>query len=410
MGNRSKFIDAKQRASQKRRRQRLWLQLRGHPFAVPVMTFLLLFFVSIFGFIAINGTTVGASDSRLVQVSVDGQTQTLPTRAPTVGDLLKRLAVQVHEQDLVEPAQDTPILQDNFQVNVYRARPVTIVDKGKNHTVLSAYQDPRVVAEKAGFKLYSEDDVQFKAPELDEGVIGQKVLITRATPITINLYGNVISTRTLAKTVRDALKDKNIQTLPGDTVTPGLDTLLVPRLGVFIVRVGKKVVTQGENIPMPVETISDAGLPYGQTVVRQEGNPGRKLVTYEVEIHNGKEASRRVLQEVIATPPVKRIVAVGTKITLTGDKGQWLSASRIGSGDYSYVDYIMSHESGWRPGAISANRCYGLGQSCSGSLSNACPNWANDPVCQLNFFDSYATSRYGSWAGAYNFWQANRWW
>ncbi len=410
MRNRSKFIDSKKRLAIAERKHRRWLELRNHPFIVPVTTFLVLFFVTAFAFVALGASTVGASDTRLVQLSIDGKTQTIPTRAPNVGDLLNRLDIVVNDQDLVEPAQDTPILQNDFHVTVYRARPVTIVDQGKTKTILSSYQDPRVVAEKAGFKLFTEDDVKFSAPELKERVIGQKVIITRATPITINLYGNVIATRTLAKTVRDALRDKNIQTLPGDTVTPGLDTLLVPDLQVFIVRVGKKVETKQEDIPAPVETVSDPSLPSGQTVVRQAGSPGRKLVTYEVEIHNGQEASRRVLQEVIATQPVPQIIAHGTKVTLSGSKAEWLAASRISSGDYNYADYIIGHESGWRPGAISANRCYGLGQSCSGSLSNACPDWANDPVCQLNFFDGYAKSRYGSWAGAYNFWTANRWW
>ena len=410
MQKRAKFVDTKRRWRNRQRRHHRWLQLRKHPFVVPVLTFLVLFFVTAFAFILLNGSTVGASDSRLVHLSVDGQSQIIPTRASTVGDLLKRLNIQVHDQDLIEPTQDTPILQDNLQVTVYRARPVTIFDQGKSITLLSPYQDARVVAEKAGISLFPEDDVKFQAPELKENVIGEKVIVTRATPITINLYGNVIATRTLAKTVREALKDKDIQTLPGDTVTPGPDTLLVPNMAVFIVRVGKQVVTQQEDIPMPVQTVPDPGLPAGQTVIRQAGSAGRKLVTYEVETKNGQESSRRVLQEVVAIQPVTQIVARGTKVTLSGSKGEWLAASRVGSGDYNYADYIMSHESGWRPDAISANRCYGLGQSCSGSLSGACPNWASDPVCQLNFFDSYAKNRYGSWGGAYNFWQANRWW
>ncbi len=410
MRKRPNFVDAKQRLVHARARRLRWLRLRNHPFIVPVTTFLVLFFVTAVAFIALGASTVGASDSRLVQLAVDGKTRIIPTRATTVGDLLQRLDISVRDQDLVEPAQDTPILQNNLQVNVYRARPVTIIDKGKSTTVLSPYQDPRVVAEKAGFALFPEDDVKFQAPELKEDVIGQKVIITRATPITINLYGNVIPARTLAKTVREALKDKSVQTLPGDTITPAPDTLLLPDMAIFIVRVGKQVITQQEDIPMPVQTVTDATVPSGQTVIRQAGSAGRKLVTYEVETHNGQEVSRRVLQEVIATQPVPQIVAKGTKVTLTGDKGQWLAASRINSGDYSNVDYVIGHESGWRPGAISANRCYGLGQSCSGSLSSACPDWANDPVCQLNFFDSYAKSRYGGWAGAANFWSANRWW
>jgi uncharacterized protein YabE (DUF348 family) len=393
-----------------RRERRRFHRLRKHPFVVPVTTFLVLFFLTAALFIGLSGSTVGASDSRLVQVAVDGQVQTVPTRAQTVGDLLSRLNITLNEQDLVEPTLDTPIIEDDFRVNVYRAHPVTIVDGSKSLTTLTPYQEPRIIAEKAVFSLMAEDSVTFEQPDLKAGVIGQKVAINRATPIIINLYGTAAEVRTLGKTVGEALKDKSIQTLPGDTVSPALETPLVPGLQIFIVRIGKQVVTVEEAIPMPVETISDPAVPFGTTVVRQAGTPGKKLVTYEIETHNGAEVGRRVLQEVIASQPSKQVVARGTKVSLTGSKSDWLAASVISSSDYYAVDYIMAHESSWRPNAISANRCIGLGQSCGGALANACPNWASDPVCQLNFFDRYAKGRYGSWSKAYDWWTVNRWW
>jgi hypothetical protein len=86
-----------------------------------------------------------------------------------------------------------------------------------------------------------------------------------------------------------------------------------------------------------------------------------------------------------------------------------MAGAGINSSDYVYVDYIIGRESGWRPNAVSANRCIGLGQSCGGSLAGACPSWQTDPVCQLQFFSGYAR-KYGGWGGAYNFWVTNHWW
>ncbi len=98
-------------------------ELHKHPFAIPVAAFLILFFVSLGLFINFNGTTLTANDAHVVIVSDNGKRQTLPTRAATVGDFLKRINVNLKEGDVVEPTIDTQIVDDNFRVNVYRARP-----------------------------------------------------------------------------------------------------------------------------------------------------------------------------------------------------------------------------------------------------------------------------------------------
>ena len=69
--------------------------------------------------------------------------------------------------------------------------------------------------------------------------------------------------------------------------------------------------------------------------------------------------------------------------------------------------FIYSHESGNNPNATSPNGCYGLGQDCNGRVRTLC---GADYACQDQYFTSYALGRYGSWAGAQAFWQANGWW
>jgi hypothetical protein len=38
------------------------------------------------------------------------------------------------------------------------------------------------------------------------------------------------------------------------------------------------------------------------------------------------------------------------------------------------------------------------------------PGNGYNPVDNLRWATGYATGRYGSWAGAYNFWTNNHWW
>ncbi len=402
--------------------------LKGHPFVIPVITFVLLFIVSSVGLILSNAQTVGAADSRVVYLTVDGKERTVPTRAKTVADLLKRVNVEVNDQDIVEPALTTQILENNTKVSVQKARPVTIIDGGKVTTVLSAHQQLRTVVKSAGITLYPEDGIETEAPTTvaNQPIIGEQVVVDRATPANINLYGNNIAARTRAKTVGDLLSERDIKTIPGDTIQPSVDTAITDNIQVFIVRVGKQIVTAEEVIPAPLANIDDPNLAAGLTAVREAGSDGKKLVTYQVETQNGVETSRSVLQEVIAVEPARRVVAKGTKVVMTGGRAEWLVAAGISPSEYYAVDYIVGRESGWCPtkwqgqyggcpayhGApTSSGIGYGLCQATPGyKMASAGEDWAVNPVTQLKWCTGYARTRYGSWAGAYNFWIVNHWW
>lgn len=68
--------------------------------------------------------------------------------------------------------------------------------------------------------------------------------------------------------------------------------------------------------------------------------------------------------------------------------------------------FIYQHESGNRTTAVNSIGCRGLGQACPGSKLPC----GDDYACQDAFFTKYAMDRYGSWANARKFWEANRWW
>lgn len=81
----------------------------------------------------------------------------------------------------------------------------------------------------------------------------------------------------------------------------------------------------------------------------------------------------------------------------------------LSGGDAEYKLFIYNHESGNNPTRRNGSGCLGLGQACPGQkLLNVCPSL--DYACEDAFFTNYALSRYGSWAGAYAFWVAHRYW
>lgn len=91
-----------------------------------------------------------------------------------------------------------------------------------------------------------------------------------------------------------------------------------------------------------------------------------------------------------------------------GAPAEWMAAAGIAQSDWQYVDYVVSRESGWNPNATNASSgACGLVQALPCSKV---PGNGYNPVDNLRWANGYATGRYGSWAGAYNFWINNHWW
>lgn len=410
------------------KRSRL-LRVRNHPFIVPVVTLLSLLAVTGILFVFIGSETLSSSgDSHVVILSYDNKKQTVPTPALTVAELLSKLKIKLNEGDIVEPAASTQIVEDNFRINVYRAKPITIDDGRHKVFAFSAATTPRSIAAQAGIRVYPEDDLTVNIPDsfLNSGSIGQQLTIDRATPVLINLYGTPVSVRSHTAVVKDLLAEKQIKLASGDTVEPSLNAKIKADMNILISRKGTKITTVVEPISPSTQIVEDATLSFGSTALRQAGVPGKRVVTYQINIVNGKEKSRQKIQEVVAQKPVPQIIARGKAVSIPSDKEAIMSAAGIRSSDYAYVNFIISHESGWCPTKLQGQigYCpgyaptfipdglgYGLGQATPGSkMAGFGGDWQTNPVTQLKWATSYAVGRYGSWGGAYNFWSSHSYW
>jgi uncharacterized protein YabE (DUF348 family) len=385
--------------------------IRNRPYILPILGLVLGFVIVGAMVFSKGGHTYTISDSHVVFVFDSGKKRTIDTKAPTVGALIVRLNLHLIPQDVVEPSLDTPIVEDNFRVNIYHARPVTIIDGTTKMVTLTAQKSARVVAENAGLKVNPEDIASFQQGEIKDNVIGEQVVIARATPINLNLYGTEVPSYTQAHTVAQLLEEKHIKLDNGESVNPTLPTKITPGLQVFVLAKGSQVVTVQETIPAPTQVISDASLSFGTTVVRQNGAPGKQLTTYLVVDQKGVEVSRKIIQQAIIQAPVPQIVARGTTIDINGDKTSIMAAAGIASGDYAYANFIVSHESGWRVTAANPSGAYGLCQALPGSkMATAGADWATNPITQLRWCSGYAARSYGGWANAYYHWLSFRSW
>jgi len=412
-------------------REHVLKRVSRHPaFTIPLLTCgsLVLFIAALLALINGGSPKITRTDSHIVIITHDNLEQTVPTHADDVQEVLKRFNIKVNDGDVVEPALDTQIATDNFRINVYRAVPVTIVDGSTKQFTYSAATTPRSIVKQAGIDVYPEDNLKLIPTSnfLQEGSIGQRVVIDRATPVNVNLFGTPVVMRTHAKTVGDLLTERGLLVQHDDVVQPSSKSPVTSNMQVFVLHRGQKVVSEESTIDMPTQTIEDGSLSFGTVAVRQQGSPGKKLITYLVETAADGTQTRKEIQQIVTVQPVTEIIARGKAVQIPSDKQAVMAAAGISSSDYPYVDFIASHEGGWcptkiqgthncppyiNPSDIPAYGGYGIFQATPGSkMASAGSDWATSAATQIRWATGYANSRYGGWAGAYNHWTAYHNW
>ena len=359
--------------------------------------------------------TEAAADSSSHHISIFDENAQINVRsgATTVRDALIRANIELNEGDKVEPALDEEIGSNDFNINIYRARDLVVVDGNHRIHVKTASTSPEDIVADAGVELLDEDLVNLvQYNNLLESGNTLAYKVTRAKTVNINFYGKKLNVRTQAKTVAQLLKEQEIDTnSEKNWISVSLKTKISDGMKFSIQPQGIQTITLDEEINYGEKVTQDYDMEYGKRQVTKYGEKGKKTVTYEVNMRNGVELSRKKISEIIVKAPVQQEIKVGMKISLpSGSHEDWMAAAGISSGDYGYVNYIISHESGWRTNA-SNGRYFGLYQTSKARLVSDCGgNWVNDPVCQLRSATKYANGRYGSWSNAYKVWTSRGWW
>jgi len=238
---------------------------------------------------------------------------------------------------MVEPAVTEKLVASDYQVNIYRARPVIIVDGNVRQKIITPHQTAEQIATDAGITLYPEDKTTIdRVDNLADGA-GLQLTIDRATPITFVLYGKTTTVRTHATTVGDMLKEKGINLAADDVLSVSIAQPIVSGETVELWRNGKQTINVDEDIPFNTQQIQNADQSVGYKLVQTVGVVGKKTTTYEVEMKNGVEINRISIQSVVITEPKQQIEVVGTKNNYSSSLNEWLTALRTCETNGSYV-------------------------------------------------------------------------
>lgn len=271
-----------------------------------------------------------SSTERLVTIHDRGREQTIMTRARTVRQALQLARVTVDEKrDMIEPNIDMELTGVKYQINIFRARPVTVMDGAKVQQRTTPQQTPSGIAKAAGLVLYREDKVDFMSSD--------NLLVDGAS------------------------------------------------LVMKIERAKQRTVTEEVDIDFEIEQVKDDSQPIGFKSIKQLGEKGVRKMTYQVEANNGVEVSRKELSGEIIKQPKKQIEVIGTKPKnpLTKGKGaQIFTDSKGVAHRETYYDLPMN---------IVANACGGGGYTVRADGAKVdkdgyilvAANYGNYPRCSV---------------------------
>ena len=279
------------------------------------------------------------ADEKLVTIYDRGAEKTIVTKARTIREALKLAKFSIDErQDVVEPSLDSEMVAEKYNINIFRARPITIVDGNKRLKITTAEQTPALIAKTAGIEVFEEDKTTLSNSD-NMAVDGANMVmkIDRASMVNFVLYGKESVIRTHAKTVGELLKEKNIDPKKGDTLSVDRSAKIIPGMKIELWRNGKQTITAEEDVKFEVEKVQDANRDSGYREVKQAGENGKKNVTYEIEMKNGVEVSRKEIANVVTKEPKKQIEIVGTKssTSFSGSFSEALARLRSCEGSYT---------------------------------------------------------------------------
>ncbi len=286
------------------------------------------------------------SGEHLITVYDEGTERGILTHAQTLRAAFQEASIPIDPNDLVEPGLDDRLEANSYEVNIYRARPITIVDGKTSVKIMSPYRTPAQIAGQAGIILHHEDVTELTAnTDIVSQGAGLQLKITRATEFTLVLYGKKLTTYTQSKTVRSMLKEKGIKIGADDTLSLPLDSPIAVGMQLEIWHNGVQVVTEEREIPFETQKILDMDHSIGYHEVKTKGKPGTRLVMYEVEMKEGKEIRRKEVQNVVDAEPTKQVELVGNRPSdpLTKSKGaRYFQDSQGVSHRETYYDLPMN--------------------------------------------------------------------
>jgi uncharacterized protein YabE (DUF348 family) len=196
---------------------------------------------------------------------------------------------------------------------------VTIVIDGKSTQYKTFKNTVNKVLQEENIVLGPKDKVK---PSLNSKISKNSTInIKRAFNVNLLADGKNLNILTAEENVASMLKAEGIALREKDKITPPIDTKIEKNMKIEIIRVDVKTLSESKNIDFNTVIKTDNNLVNTVRKTIQEGKPGEKKVNIEVTYENGKEVSRKILEEIIVKKPQDKIIVAGALPALTISRG-----------------------------------------------------------------------------------------
>ncbi|MGL3806256.1 transglycosylase family protein [Paeniglutamicibacter sp. R2-26] len=257
----------------------------------------------------ILGLVTFVGGNKTVAVAIDGETQSVTTRAATVADVLKDSQIEVSNLDAVSPALGTAVA-DGTAIDIKRNKTIEVNIDGVERVV----QTTGLTVADVLDQLNVESDSEIaQGPALELVDLRTPIDISTPKAVTIKVDGDTKNLDTTAATVADVLAEAKVKVSKDDELNVKASDEITENLKIKVTRVETKKVKETETIAHGTTTVKDAKALEGTKKTLAKGKDGERTKTYEVTLRNGKETDKELVSDKVTTKPVDEEISVGTK-------------------------------------------------------------------------------------------------
>ena len=165
-----------------------------------------------------------------VTVIVDGQAQTVHTRAKTVQQLLTKMQIETHDGDNLSSDVHEPLTSD-MVLELARAHPIQVDVDGQTYVYRTVSKNPQSILDDLGIRLEENDQILLDDTKVnvDQLVIWpipvRHIVVQRAFNLTVTDGGMDREIIATGNTVGDVLYEADIPLYAADIINPDPNTL-----------------------------------------------------------------------------------------------------------------------------------------------------------------------------------------
>ncbi|MFQ5812889.1 MAG: ubiquitin-like domain-containing protein [Anaerolineae bacterium] len=289
-----------------------------------------------------DGDVISVRRASPVTVQADDRSIETRTHSQTLGDLLQELGIALQPRDRVildgqETSLTASLPSQNptsrlvssrsgnrdwhgqgedalLHIAIQRAVPIHLDNSGHLTTIHTTEATLGEALRAEGIILYLADRIE---PSLSNPISeDMQVHIQRSKPATIQVDGRLIKTRTLEKTVAEALAQEGVVLLGKDYTEPSADAPIDGDVAIRVVRVKEEMAIEQDPISFETAWQPDPNLEVDHQRLDQEGENGVTKRRIHVVYEDGQEVERALEAEWVDHEPTNKVIAYGTKIVL----------------------------------------------------------------------------------------------